>query len=110
MAWNAILTEQVAVKGFLFVAPWLPDIEEQKHLIAKIRERNLRGYIICGNKDEDSFECTKRFVELLKQEGISHSFELIEGLKHEYPENFEALIAKGLSFINREETKDEFER
>lgn len=55
----------IPVKGFILVAPWLPEIDEWAPLLDKIREKGIKGYVVCGDKDDDCYECNRRFIDLL---------------------------------------------
>ncbi|WP_243521749.1 alpha/beta hydrolase [Bacillus pseudomycoides] len=99
VALHAILTENIEVKGFIFVAPWLPEVEEWENSLNILRDKGIKGYIVCGNQDEDCFECTQKFVALLKKKNIEHKYKVIENLKHDYPENFEEILQEAVKYI-----------
>ncbi|HEK9100469.1 alpha/beta hydrolase [Bacillus pfraonensis] len=99
VALHTILTENIEVKGFIFVAPWLPEVEEWEKLLNTLKDRNIKGYIVCGDQDEDCFECTQKFVALLKKKNVEYKYKVIEGLKHDYPENFEETLQEAVRYI-----------
>lgn len=101
VALNSILNDKISAKGFIFVAPWLPEIDEWENLMDKLKEKRVKGYIICGDKDEDCFKCTQKFVDLLKREKISYEFKIVKDLDHDYPNKFERILKDAVEFINK---------
>jgi predicted esterase len=89
VALYAILNDAVNVKGFVFVGPWVPEIEEWEPLLNKLKVKGIKGYVICGDRDDDCLECTKKFVELLNKHGVPNTFKIVSGLSHDYPDNFQ---------------------
>jgi predicted esterase len=100
VALHAILNDKISVRGFIFVAPWLPEIEEWAGLIDKLAEKGVKGYVICGDQDDDCYECTQKFVALLEEKKIRHTYKLVEALDHDFPDNFEQLLKEAIAYIN----------
>ncbi|MFZ3578362.1 alpha/beta hydrolase [Virgibacillus sp. DJP39] len=99
VALKAILTKKVeAVDGLIFMAPWLPEIDEYEELIHHLK--GIKVYVLCGDQDNDSLDCTKRFVEILATNNIAYSFKVIKDLSHEYPDDFNLYIEQGIDFIS----------
>ncbi|WP_349410054.1 alpha/beta hydrolase [Pseudalkalibacillus sp. SCS-8] len=101
VALNAILKGSIPVKGFIFVGPWLPEIDEVSDELSRLAEMGIKGYVICGDQDEDCLESTERFVELLKEKNIQHTYHLIKGLDHDYPEDFHEILDSAIQFITK---------
>lgn len=99
VALNAMLKNDLPVKGFIFVAPWLPEVDEWAELLDSIEGKDMKGYIICGEQDEDCFENAKRFGELLIQKNMKHKLKIVKDLDHEYPENFEEMITEAINYV-----------
>ncbi|MTI71481.1 MAG: alpha/beta hydrolase [Firmicutes bacterium] len=99
VALNLLLNDNIKAKGFIFVSPWLPELNEWKSLIKKLKEKDIKGFIICGDKDEDCYECSKDFVSLLEKENIKHEFKIIKDLDHDYPNDFEDILNGAIKFI-----------
>jgi predicted esterase len=95
----SILNNSVNVKGFIFTGPWLPEIDEWEHLLDNLESKGIKGYIICGDKDDDCFECTRKFVDMLNKRNISNTFKVIKDLKHDYPDNFDVYLKDAIEFI-----------
>ncbi|MDP4551412.1 alpha/beta hydrolase [Alkalihalobacillus macyae] len=102
VALKAILDKRFSVKGFVFAAPWLPEVEEWRNALDHLEGEGIRGYILCGDQDEDCLEGSQKLSELLKKKGIQHELKIIKNLDHEYPENFNEELASALTYINKE--------
>ena len=99
VALYSILKDIIQVKGFILVAPWLPEIDKWAPLLDKIRKKGIKGYIVCGDKDDDCYECTRKFTDLLSSKKISHELKIFKGLDHDYPDNFNEILPKAIEFI-----------
>lgn len=100
VALYAMLNDEVKVKGFIFIGPWLPEINEWECLIDKLKQNDIKGYIICGDKDIECIECTRRFVDMLNQRDIPNIYKEIKDLKHEFPNDFESYLKEALEFFS----------
>ena len=92
VALYSILKDMIQVKGFILVAPWLPEIDEWAPLLDKIREKGIKSYIVCGDKDDDCYECTRKFTDLLSSKNISYELKIFKDLDHNYPDNFNEIL------------------
>lgn len=99
VALHAILEGNIPTKGFIFVGPWLPEIDELADELSRLADNGIKGYVICGDHDQDCLEETNRFVELLKEKNVPHTYKLIEGLDHDYPENFDDYLQDAIKDI-----------
>ncbi|WLD92833.1 alpha/beta hydrolase [Alkalihalobacillus sp. AL-G] len=99
VALHSILNDRLSAKGFIFVAPWLPEIDEWDGLLHKLSEAGIKGFILCGDKDEDCFEGSSKFAKLLEEKNIAHQFKVVRDLDHEYPENFNQIIKEAIEYI-----------
>lgn len=96
----SILNDIIKVKGFILVSPWLPEIETWKCLLDKLKINGIKAYVICGDKDEDCIENSKKLVEMLNQKNVSNVFKIVENLNHDYPDNFHDYLKDAIKFIN----------
>jgi predicted esterase len=99
VALYSILKDIIQVKGFILVAPWLPEIDEWAPLLDKIKEKGIKGYVVCGDKDDDCYECTRKFTDLLNSKKISYELKIFKGLDHDYPDNFNEILRNAIEFI-----------
>ncbi|MGH4123527.1 MAG: alpha/beta hydrolase [Clostridium sp.] len=100
VALYAMLKDLINAKGFIFVGPWLPEINEWEHLLDKLKSKGVKGYIICGDKDEDCLDCTESFVRMLNERNIPNVFKVVKDLEHDYPDNFDGFLDEGIEFIS----------
>ncbi|MES5954676.1 alpha/beta hydrolase [Bacillus fungorum] len=105
VALYTILQKDIDVDGFIFMAPWLPEIEEWNELLEVLQDKNIKGYIVCGDQDEDCFECTQQFVQLLRDKNIEHEYKVVPNLKHDYPEDFDELLKEAIEYIDDKSNK-----
>ena len=105
VALYTILQKDIAVDGFIFMAPWLPEVEEWNELLGVLQDRNIKGYIVCGDQDEDCFECAQQFVQLLRDKKIEHKYKIIPNLNHDYPIHFEEVLKEAIEYIGNENNK-----
>ncbi|PGO32558.1 alpha/beta hydrolase [Bacillus cereus] len=99
VALHSMLQGEIEVNGFIFVAPWLPEMEEWEEMIGILHDKSIKGYIICGDQDEDCFECTQQFVKLLKDKNIEYKYKVVPNLNHDYPHNFDELLKEAIEYI-----------
>jgi len=109
---GAETTLQVALNGVLPVCgfillgpggPSTPDPDSLRPLIRRQRRTRvaLRGYLIVGELDDEVPAAThKRLTELLTDGGIPCGFETVQGLAHDYPEDFGPILRRALAFID----------
>ncbi|KYZ68617.1 alpha/beta hydrolase [Bacillus sp. GZT] len=105
VALYTILQKDIAVDGFIFMAPWLPKIEEWNELLGVLQDKHIKGYIVCGDQDEDCFKCTQQFVQLLRNKNIEHKYKVIPNLNHDYPIHFDEVLKEAIEYIGNENNK-----
>ncbi|MGG3401550.1 alpha/beta hydrolase [Bacillus cereus] len=105
VALYTILQKDIAVDGFIFMAPWLPEVEEWNELLGVLQDKHIKGYIVCGDQDENCFECTQQFVQLLRDKNIEHKYKIIPNLNHDYPIHFEEVLKEAIEYIGNENNK-----
>lgn len=99
VALYAVINDMIEVNGLMFVAPWLPDIDEWEPLLHKLKAAGIKAYVICGEKDQDCLENTMKFIDLLNRHDIPNIYRVVEDLDHEYPEPFDADLQNMIGFI-----------
>ncbi|GAB6433394.1 alpha/beta hydrolase [Bacillus luti] len=105
VALHSMLQGEIEVNGFIFMAPWLPEIEEWEELLGILHDKGTKGYIICGDQDEDCLEGTERFVQLLRDKNIEHKYKVVPKLNHDYPTNFDELLKEAIEYLGSENNK-----
>ncbi len=96
VALRAMLDGAIEADHFVFMAPWLPDLEDWKADLAKLKEKGIRGHILVGDQDCDCQEGAEALASLLTDLDLDVTFELIEGLSHDYPDDFAERLADWL--------------
>ncbi|PQZ53382.1 alpha/beta hydrolase [Bacillus sp. MYb209] len=105
VALYTVLQKDIDVDGFIFMAPWLPEIEEWNELLGVLQDKHIKEYIVCGDQDEDCFECTQQFVQLLRDKNIEHKYKVVPNLNHDYPSHFDELLKEAIEYIGSENNK-----
>ena len=94
-----VLTGAVEARGLILNGCWLPELKEWEPMFGILKEKGIKVYIICGDKDEISLESTLQLAELLKEKGIEYILHIVDGMGHSYPDNFERYLEEAISFI-----------
>lgn len=95
----AALEGLIPARGLILVGPWLPEIEAWEEKLNNLKAQGMKVYIICGDKDEDCYECTMKLIEFLKEKDIAHKYIILKGLEHQYPEHFKTYLKDALEYI-----------
>lgn len=95
-----MLNDIIKVKGCIFVAPWLPEINQWEHLLDELKSKCTKCYVICGDKDEDCLDCTQSFVHMLNERNIPNVFKIVKDLDHDYPDDFDKYLKDAIEFIS----------
>ena len=97
---RAIRDKDISCNKIILQSPWIPIVKDNLNsLIKTLKKNDIEVLIICGNDDEDCFSQCKTFEANAIEEGLDVSALYIEGLGHDYPENFNEIV---LDFINRD--------
>lgn len=100
IALYSIINRYLPAKGIILFGPWVPDIKMWDKQLSLLKEKNVKIYIVCGDRDEECYECTIQLVEMLKEKEVEHELIIIKGLKHQYPDDFDLVLESALNFIN----------
>jgi acetyl esterase/lipase len=93
------LTGAIKTQGLVLVGPWVPDMDQLVSLMQKDEARRLRSTIIVGENDEPCFETSLTLAKHLKAHGVPCHLEVYPDLAHEYPPDFEVVLARALGYI-----------
>lgn len=96
VALRAMLDDAIDADHFVFMAPWLPDLDEWKPELVKLKEKEMIGHILVGDQDFDCQEGAEMLAAELDELGVEYTFELIEGLSHDYPDDFSGKVQSWL--------------
>jgi len=98
---GSINKDYINPRGLILVGPWLPEVDNYDEIYEKLKEQNIKLYIICGTKDQDCFEGCNKFVNKLNEYEIKNYYDKIAGLKHDYPDNFKEKLKSGFDYIRK---------
>jgi len=101
VAMEALISGAIPAKRVIFVAPWLPNMKTIRKNIAKLKEMKIEFYLVCGEADDDCFESTDDFAELLDKYNVPYEFVIVEGMDHTYPEPFDDMLTHAMSYFDR---------
>ncbi|MGF7056425.1 alpha/beta fold hydrolase [Brassicibacter mesophilus] len=97
---RAIRDQDISCNKIILQSPWIPTVEDNLNsLIEVLKKNDVEVLIICGNDDEDCLPQCKTFEVKAIDEGLDVNALYIEGLGHDYPENFNEII---LGFVNKD--------
>jgi len=90
---RAIRDRGVNCNKIILQSPWIPVIENNSdHLFRELKNSGIEVFLICGEADDDCFTLCKLFEAKAHEFGLDCKVLFLEGLGHEYPENFNELI------------------
>ena len=92
------LSRALPARGWIAVAPYLPDVDWLVDHLESREGAPARGYIILGEQDPlgQSFS---QINDVLRQGGVEVEVERHADLGHMYPQDFTASLRRGLDFI-----------
>jgi len=96
---KAIEQKYVKPNGVILMAPWLPNIAQSNALFNQLKENDIKVYLLCGKEDQDCLPGTQKLVKGLKSKKIEYKFVLIDGLDHDYPDDFNQYLKKAVEYI-----------
>ncbi|MCQ4088670.1 alpha/beta hydrolase [Saccharibacillus sp. JS10] len=103
VALNALLHDELQVDGLLMVSPWLDDAAEWVEALERLEDRTPRSVWIAGADDEEGREASRTLTGGLQDRGLKARLKVVNGIGHDYPEDFAVRLAEGLTWIT--ETK-----
>jgi predicted esterase len=100
---RAALEQTIPARGFIAIGPSGPTLAEAERwqpLIEAARGRGLRGYVLLGENDHSiPQEEIGALVEQLNAGGVPCELEVYPNLAHQFPPDFEAILARALTFV-----------
>lgn len=93
-ALRAALEQTFPISAFLLIGPYFGEIDAWIPLIEASANKGLRGYFLLGELDEPITAGAKAMQKLLEDHGIPCGVEVFEGLRHEFPPDFEQVYER----------------
>lgn len=103
IAWT-LRPEPFGARGFVAVIPsirelgGLVNIQELEPLIPSAAARGVRGWILTGERDYSRHH-VERLHEALIDGGLECRLEVIAGLGHDFPDEFDARLLEAIAFV-----------
>lgn len=92
------LTQTLPVCGVIGVGPYLNEIDQLAPTLPQKPLPNVRFYVISGSEENDEGMFAK-IEALCAEKGVPFQHEIVPGIGHEYPPNFEQFCERALKFI-----------
>lgn len=87
------------VRGFIAVAPWMPNVDVLRAALDAQRPEGLRGCVIVGDRDKQCLRISRALVAMLDERGAACRLEVCPGLGHAYPAHFDPMLREALAFV-----------
>ena len=97
---DCIVNDLIKAKKLIFIRPYIPNFEELKVKFNVLKEKNIDVYIQCGDKDVNCLPWANLLSEELDKHGVNYKYNIIEGLKDDYPDNFDEVLTDIQLFFN----------
>ena len=92
---RAVSSKLVAPDKILLLAPWMPVLQASAASVFEhLKYAGTEALLLCGKLDEDCLPHCGLFENKAKEAGFACEVKYIEGLSHEYPDDFPAFIKK----------------
>lgn len=106
LAMDAALQNLIPAKGFIAVCPaGIDTYEEDFRSLMEAGDRNVSGYILCGEKDVFALDEQKQVAGLFDEAGFRYRMIVIPGMGHSYPDDLDERIRDALHFIDDEDDR-----
>ena len=92
------MSERIKANGFIAIVPGTIDLDELSRWADSAKPR---GVLISGGRDP-RYEMFQQVKEIFTQKDVSLMFENYPEMSHEFPNDVEAVLRKGLDFILKE--------
>ena len=92
------LTRAIPACGVIGVGPYLSEIDTLASTLSQKSIPGIRFYVISGEKENDEGMFVK-IGALCTEKGVPFQHEIVPGIGHEYPANFEQYCERAFKFI-----------
>jgi predicted esterase len=94
----ALQNRPFPIHGFACVGPGVEPLEPLMPLMEPAAARGLRGWILAG-ETERGLGLVTRLSDALNAHGVPCQLEVVQGIGHEFPDDFGARLQSGLHFV-----------
>jgi dienelactone hydrolase len=88
-------------RGFVAVAPYVPEEADVASLLREREAQEKRGYVLIGAQDKDCYQTAHVLAAELRANGNQIEVREYPDLDHAYPANFERILPRALEFALR---------
>ena len=99
LAATVCLEQSVPCRRFVLMGPYLGDLKGLDGMVEAFSSGKGKDCIFVGENDSDCIEGAKKLHSMLKDQGVDSRLEIIPGLAHAYPEDFNKKLEKNISFL-----------
>jgi hypothetical protein len=86
---RSVVLGKISVNKIILIAPWIPMIQEEMvQTVECLKNSGIEVITICGRLDEDCLPHCKMFETKAKELSFVCENRYIDGLAHDYPEDF----------------------
>jgi predicted esterase len=96
------MNEVIPAAGYIGVCPGMPE-EFNSEKASALQKKGFRAFIIGGEKDF-YLEQQNKMAAIFKEANLPHKQIVIEGMGHQYPDNFSDWIESALEYILNPDT------
>lgn len=86
--------KEIDLDKIILISPWIPSLNEDKEdkVFEQLKNLDIEVLLICGEKDEDCLPLCDKFIKKANKYNVNITNHIIDGLNHDYPENFDKII------------------
>lgn len=96
---RAIRDTEISCNKIIMQSPWIPAVDDNLNdLVDELKKKDIEILIICGEEDEDCLPQCKKLEAKAIESDIDIKVLYIEGLGHDYPENFSEIVLDFIKF------------
>lgn len=89
----------IPCRRFILMGPYLKNPSELESAVRSFSNRKGKGYILVGENDSECIGGAKELFDMLRDNGTECVIDIIPGLAHEYPDNFQEMVGRNLEFL-----------
>lgn len=97
-AWLA-LSGRIPARGLVLVGPFLPDVNHLIPFLENLPTKNLRVYLVAGQRDRYCLGVAQEMSRLFPRYGIACKLDVYADLEHAFPLDFERVLPEALDWV-----------
>ena len=89
----------IAARRLILMGPYLEKLSGLENSVHNFSSENGKVYIVIGENDSECMKGTERLYGMLNESGTECIMDIIPGIAHEYPPEFQELVERNLPFL-----------